>query len=111
MVEFAIIVPVLLMLILGLVEFGFRYQRAAVLNNAAFIAARSMSLNKTAIEAKAAAVAAGMPDAATFTSAPAACAAGANVTVTIKSTENSPTGAFFSQKFTIDAKGVARCEG
>lgn len=111
MVEFAIIVPLLLMLVLGLIEFGYRYQRAAVLDNAAFIAARAMSLDKTTGEARAAAVAAGMPSAASFTAGPGACAAGANVTVTIQSVENSPTGIFFSQHFTINAKGVARCEG
>lgn len=111
-VEFAIIVPLLLMLILGLVEYGFRYQRAAVLNNASFIASRQLSIHKTPSEARAAAVDAGMPNSATFDPGPGTdCTPGANVTVTITSVEDSPTGAFFSQTFTINAKGVARCDG
>jgi Flp pilus assembly protein TadG len=114
MVEFAIIVPLLLVLVLGLVEFGYRYQRAAVLNNAAFIGARDFSIHGNFAQAKAAAVAANNGVAIPgFALSPASCptdpTVSANVTVTITSVENSPTKAYFTNTFTINAKGVARC--
>jgi Flp pilus assembly protein TadG len=111
MVEFALVVPILLLLVLGLIEYGYRYSRASVVNNAAFVAARDYSIHKNAAEAQAAgrAADADMPAGATFGGF--SCPAGGNVTVTITSTESSPTGLFpGGDSFVINAKGVARCE-
>lgn len=109
MVEFAILVPLLLLLILAIVEFGYRYERGTVYNNAAFIAARDYSINHDQAKAKTAANNAGWPSAYPFPTI-AACAVGANVTVTLtKSNEPSATGAFGSA-FAVTGTGVARCD-
>ena len=110
MVEFALVVPILLLLVLGLIEYGYRYSRASVLNNAAFVAARNYSIHEDAGEAEAAGRAADsdMPGGASFGGF--SCS-GENVTVTITSTESSPTGLFpGGDSFVVNAKGVARCE-
>ena len=109
-VEFALIVPVFLLLILAIVEFGVRYQRHAEFSNEAFIAARNMSINNSTAQASAAASAAGMPGTASI-SISGSCPPGSNgtVTVTITGTEDSPTKAF-GATFTASGKGVARCE-
>jgi Flp pilus assembly protein TadG len=109
-VEFAFIVPLLLVLVLAVVEFGFRYQQDSQLNNAAFIAARDMTINHDVTKATAAARNAGAPATATVTVSPTTCSTGTDVTVTITSTEVSATKAFGST-FTITGKGVARCDG
>ena len=111
MVEFALVVPLLLLLVLGLIEYGYRYSRSSVLNNAAFVAARDFSIHKDAGAAQAAGRAADsdMPAGASFGGF--SCPPGGNVTVTITSTENSPTGMFpGGDTFVVNAKGVARCE-
>ena len=43
-VEFALIVPVLMAIVIGTVEFGYRYQQNIEYTNAAMQAARSMSI-------------------------------------------------------------------
>ena len=114
MVEFALIVPLLLLLVLGLIEFGYRYERSARLNNAAFIAARSLAVHKTVSEAQTAAESAdpGMVTAgATISASPGGNCTSGNVTVTITSTEKSPTKFFGGSTFVVHAKGVARCDG
>jgi Flp pilus assembly protein TadG len=114
MVEFALILPLLLLLILGLIEFGYRYERAARLNNAAFVAARSLSVHKTVSEATAAAQDAdpGMVSSgATISASPSSDCTSGNVTVLITSTETSPTKFFGGSTFVVHAKGVARCDG
>ena len=114
MIEFALIVPLLLVLILGLVEFGYRYERAARLNNAAFIAARALSIHKTVAQAETAAKNAdpGMVSSgATISPTPATDCTSGNVIVTITSTESSPTKFFGGSTFVVNAKGVARCDG
>ena len=108
MVEFALIVPLLCLLILAIVEFGFRYERGTVINNAAFIAARDYSINHDQAKAKTAALNAGMPESADFP-AIAACTAGENATVTITATINSATN-FFGTTFAVTGKSVARCD-
>ncbi len=115
MVEFALILPLLLLIILGLVEFGYRYERSARLNNAAFIAAREIAIHKTDYDAAARNADPSMPGAATIVptySVSSACTSG-NVTVTITSSESSPTKFFPPGQltFTVVAKGVAKCDG
>ena len=114
MVEFALILPLLLLIILGLVEFGYRYERSARLNNAAFIAAREIAIHKTDYDTLARSADPSMPSGATIVAdkTPAGCTSG-NVTVTITSSESSPTKFFPPGQltFTVVAKGVAKCDG
>lgn len=110
MVEFAIIAPVLILLVLGLIEYGIRFSRQAEFNNAAFIAARSLATHQSLSEAKANAVAAGLPSSVAITGS-SNCTAGTDVTVTISASQPSPTGFFGGSTYTVNAKGVARCDG
>ena len=109
-VEFAVIVPLLCLLILAIVEFGFRYERGATYNNAAFIAARDFSINHDQAKAETAARNAGWPSGLTVSINPSTCTSGNNVTVTLtRNDEPSATGAFGST-FPVTGKGVARCD-
>ena len=116
MVEFAIVVPILLALVLGLVEFGFRYQRAAFLNNAAYIAARDFSIHGNYSQARAAATAAnngvvppGFPG--SLPGCPTVPVPGVttNVSIIFNSTAPSKTK-MFGSTFVVRVKGAARCE-
>lgn len=53
--EFALVVPILLMLVFGIVDFGFLINRASLINNAARDAARLGSLSATEDEIETAA--------------------------------------------------------
>lgn len=108
--EFAVVVPLLLIMILVVVEFGFRFERATVLNNAAFIAARDMTANHDVAKATTAARNAGAPTSATISVSSGPCSTGNNVTVIITSTETSATKAF-GETFAVTGTGVARCDG
>ncbi len=111
MVEFAIIVPVLLLLVLGTIEFGTRYQKASVINNAAFIGAREFSVSGDIAKARAAAATANggvVPPG--FPASLPACTPNANVSVIFDSSASSTTN-ILGATYTIHAKGVARCEG
>ncbi len=54
-VEFALVVPLLLMLVFGIVDFGYMINRASIVNNAARDAAREGSLHGTQADITAAA--------------------------------------------------------
>lgn len=121
MVEFALILPVLLLLALGIIEFGYRYAKASQLNNFAYIAARDVSINN-AISADTTTKInnATSPAVATVTTTlcPVPAVAGSNSVVTITASLTSPTGGFFNWlpgstagHFSINAKGAARCDG
>lgn len=109
-VEFAMIIPLLLLLILAVVEFGYRYERGTVANNAALIAAREMSINHDQSRATTAAHNAGVPTSVTPVFSPSTCSTGNNVTVTITVSQTSPTKAF-GNTFTVTGRAVARCDG
>lgn len=121
MVEFALIFTFVLMpLMLGLIEYGYRYERSARLNNAAFIAARTLSIHKTSAEAVAAAKSADptltdstVTVSASYPAAGADCTSGSNVTFNMTVVVKSPTKSFppGATTFTVNAKGVARCDG
>lgn len=118
--EFALIAPTLLLLVLGIVDFGDRYKSAATYNNAAFAAARSMTIENSATKAKAAAVGAGMPSTLTpvitYTAGYSSCAQASdgtfgNVTVTITNPAKATVTKFFGTTYSVTGKAVARCSG
>jgi Flp pilus assembly protein TadG len=118
--EFALVAPILLLLILGIVDFGDRYKSAAMYNNAAFAAARSMTIENNATKAKTAAVGAGMPSTLTpvitFTAGYTSCAQASdgsfgNVTVTITNFSKATATKFFGATYSVTGKAVARCSG
>lgn len=106
-VEFALIVPVIFLLLAAIVDFGYRYEQTTMINNAAQIAARDMAIKHDQASSKAAAISAGAPSTATF-NIPTTCTAGTNVTVTISATEGTATKSF-GLTFTAAGKGVALC--
>jgi Flp pilus assembly protein TadG len=119
-VEFALIVPFLLLLVCGVIDFGERYRTAAVYNNAAFAAARSMTIENSVTKAKTAAVNAGMPSTLTlsvsYTSGYSSCAQAGdgsfgNVTVTITNPAKATATKFFGTTYSVTGKAVARCSG
>jgi Flp pilus assembly protein TadG len=110
----------LLLLILGIIDFGERYKSAAVYNQAAFAAARSMTIENNLAKAKAAAVSAGMPSTLTpevsYTSGYTSCAQASdgtfgNVTVTIRNPSKPTATRFFGATYAVSGKAVARCSG
>ena len=118
--EFALIVPFLLLLVCGVIDFGERYKTAAVYNNAAFAAARSMTIENNATKAKTAAVNAGMPSTLslviTYTAGYSSCAQagdGSFGNVTVKITNPAKTSAtkLFGTTYSVTGKAVARCSG
>ena len=111
-VEFALVLPLIMVLLFGVIEGGTRYAQQSEVNHWAFIAARDVAIDpsKTAVS-----VVNGLKGtdttSYTVTSSPSgACtvAGQRSVTVTVKATKTSPTGMFGS--YTITGKGVARCE-
>lgn len=121
-IEFAFVAPVLIALILGIVDFGFRFQTMATYDNAAQAAARSWTIDNSATTARAAAQNAGIPasvaNSATFsfTGGATSCktvVAGAypNVTVTVHNAASPYLIKIFGQSFGVTGTAVARCTG
>lgn len=71
--EFALVVPILLLLVFGIIDFGYLVNRVSVVNNAARDAAREGSLNGT--QAEVAAVAADALSSVPGTSVAVSCLA------------------------------------
>ena len=127
-VEFALLAPVLVMILLGIMEFGRAYNVQISLSNAAREGARVMAINSAApaaaTTAKAAAVSAASvlkpalaSDKITFryqttpasTPAPTACAANVQVTVTIDYNLSTMTG--IAGPFPMKGVGTMQCGG
>lgn len=117
-VEMALLLPVLILLLLGIMEFGRAYNAQVTLTNAAREGVRVMAINNVRAEARTAAknVATPLPlgdSNFTFTttpvSTPATCAAGRQVTMTITYTLNTLTG--IAGPFSMTGKGVMQCGG
>lgn len=109
-VEFALIVPLLVAFLFGIVEGGTRYAQQNEVNHFAFIAARDLSIDPTK---SATSIVAGLrgssTDPVTVSVSPAApCTTSNEVIVTVSATRQSPSGLFGS--YTLAGKGVARCE-
>jgi Flp pilus assembly protein TadG len=118
-VEFAIIAPLLVLLALGIVEFGRAFQVEGTLSAAAREGVRVMALqnNQSTARSTAEAVASSLRPAlqdSNITFSPASCPAvytpGATVTMTITYREPFMTG-LFGAGVTMTAKGVMRCNG
>jgi Flp pilus assembly protein TadG len=113
-VEFAILLPLLLLLVLGTIEFGRFYNAQIVLTNAARDGVRVMAIAndpiaaKTAAKNAAASVSTTIPD-SDITLSTNVCSTGAQVTLTIKHTLSTITG--IAGPFPMAGKGVMLCGG
>ncbi|MGV8970884.1 MAG: TadE family protein [Rhodoglobus sp.] len=114
-VEFALVLPVLVLLIMGLVEFSLLFNAQISVMNAAREGARVMAIHNDPSLARSAAVAAAPSlrpglSAANVTVAPTKCVAGSSVTVTIRYSATLLTG-FFGVTLPLQGKGVMLCGG
>ena len=112
-VEFALVAPILLALVAGIVEFSHAYNLQISVTQAAREAAREMAIEDDQ-GAAALAATAGAPglNAADFEYAfsPGTCTAGENIAVTITYPAPTLTGVFGST-VTVTGTGAMRCEG
>ena len=117
-VEFGLIVPILLILVLGIVEFGHAFQVQGTLSAAAREGARAMALRndqaqaKDAVQAAAAALNPGVTD-AQISISPAACPTGTSTT-NVRLTISYPMPlltSFFGAEIDLTGTGVMRCQG
>jgi Flp pilus assembly protein TadG len=118
-VEFAFIVPLLIVLVLGIVEFGHAFQVQGTLSAAAREGVRAMALRNDPADARAVvrdAAASLNPDVTDLqiTIAPESCeqtsAGNETVTVTIEYPKPLLTG-FFGASLDLTGTGVMRCNG
>lgn len=114
-VEFALILPVLVLLVLGLVEFSRVYNVQISLSNAAREGARNMAIHNRPGDARTAASDAAPSinpaiDGSQISINPGACTAGGAVTVTINYNVALMTG-FFGASIPLTGTGVFRCNG
>ncbi|MEV7572522.1 TadE family protein [Pseudarthrobacter sp. NPDC089323] len=112
-VEFALVAPVLLALVIGIVEFANAYNAQISVTQAAREAARTMAVKNSQSDAKAAA-AAGAPGvnsgAFTYSFSPSACAPNATAQVTVTYPAATLTG-LFGSSVTLTGVGAMRCNG
>lgn len=113
-VEFALLAPVLVMLLLGITEFGRAYNVQISLSSAAREGVRVMAIGnnqtaaRTAAKNAAVSVQPGLSD-ANITFSPATCVPGAQMTLTIKYGLSTMTG--IAGPFAMEGKGVMLCNG
>jgi Flp pilus assembly protein TadG len=113
-VEFALLAPVLIMLLLGIMEFGRAYNVQISLSSAAREGVRVMAIGNSPSAARTAAKNAattlkpGLAD-TNITISPATCTTGAQVTFTITYTLATMTG--IAGPFPMQGKGVMVCGG
>lgn len=119
-VEFAILAPILIMLLLGIVEYGRAYNAQISLTNAAREGVRVMAISNNQVTARTAAknvavslspalVDANIGFSATNGTNPASCSTGAQMTVTINYSFSTLTG--FTGPLAMKGKGVMLCGG
>ncbi|RDV09886.1 pilus assembly protein [Arthrobacter sp. RT-1] len=113
-VEFALLLPLLLMLVLGTIEFGRAYNAQITLTNAARDGVRVMAIAndptgaKNAAKNAAASVSTTIPT-TDITLSTNACSTGNQVTLTIN--YNLPTITGIAGPFPLSGKGVMLCGG
>ena len=113
-VEFAILAPVLVMLLLGIMEFGRAYNAQASLSAGAREGVRVMAVSKDPTAARTAAKIAAVSLKPALTDAnvsfsPTTCTSGAQVTITITYSLSTLTG--IAGPFTLTGKGAMLCGG
>jgi Flp pilus assembly protein TadG len=113
-VEFAILLPLLLLLVLGTIEFGRAYNAQITLTNAAREGVRVMAIGNDPTGAKTAAKTAAASVSTSITTSDItlstnACSTGAQVTLTIKYSLSTITG--IAGPFLMTGKGVMLCGG
>ena len=124
MVEFALVLPILVLLVFGIMEYGYRFMKQSQLNNFAYIAARQYSIHDESsadIEARLAAATPNggtVPDLVLVTACPADANGDDNAVVDISVDWPSVTGLVnllpgINDDGTVSyhAQGVARCDG
>ncbi len=114
-VEFALVVPVLLLLLLGVVEFGRMYSTQLQLTSAARESVRVMAVQKQPAAATSAAIAAapGLRPAlssSNITISPSSCSARSDVTVTITYSVRLLSG-ILADSVPLTGRAVMRCGG
>ncbi len=111
-VELAFVLPILLLLVMGIIEFGHAYNTQISLTNAAREGVRVMAITQDSDDATEAALkaASSIPGvtAASIT-VPDDCTGGTQVTVTIHYELDTITG--FAGPFDLSGKGVMLCGG
>ena len=111
-VEFALIAPILLLLIVAIIEFSYFYNLQISVTQAAREAARTMAVTNDTGKAQAAAVA-GAPSISlspSNVSLSGACSQGVTVQSTVTFTAPSLTG-FFTPSITVTGIGAMACGG
>jgi Flp pilus assembly protein TadG len=113
-VEFALLAPVLVMLLLGIMEFGRAYNVQMSLTNAAREGVREMVINNNQASARTSARNAAMQISPALTDAnitfsAASCAVGSQMTVTISYSLSTLTG--IAGPFAMTGKGTMLCGG
>jgi Flp pilus assembly protein TadG len=115
-VEFALVLPILATLLIGVIEFGNAYGAQLAVTNAAREAARTMAVQNSTTAAQSSALAASQAltrpamTASEVTVTPTTCTAGATATVTIRYPFVFLTG-FFGAGFTMTGKAAMQCGG
>ncbi len=114
-VEFALVLPVLLLLLVGIMEFGRVFNLQAQLTQAARVAARTMALQNNQSAARAAAAASAPSLGITsgrVSISPATCPATGSADVTVRITVPvSFVSGMFGAGLTLTGTGVMRCQG
>jgi len=113
-VEFALLAPVLVMLLLGIMEFGRAYNVQISLSSAAREGVRVMTIGNNPIAARTAAKNAAVTlqptlSDANITISPATCTPGAQLT--FKITYNLPAMTGIAGPFPMEGRGVMLCGG
>jgi Flp pilus assembly protein TadG len=114
-VEFALVFPVLVLILFGIVEFGSIYNAQLMLTSAAREGARTMAVTGDPVAAKAAVLAASVGMSPALTAAevsvsPSACAATSNVTVLLSYDKPYLTG-LFGATVQLTGKATRLCNG
>ena len=114
-VEFALIVPVLVVMMVGLIEFSFAFNAQITINNAAREAARTMAIHNDVGQSTSAAVNAASTlnpalTASQVSISPGSCTPNATVKVTV-TYQLTPITGFFGLKIPIRAVGAMLCGG
>ncbi|WP_400158604.1 TadE/TadG family type IV pilus assembly protein [Arthrobacter sp. BPSS-3] len=113
-VEFALLAPVLVMLLLGIMEFGRAYNVQVSLSSAAREGVRVMAITnnptgaRTAVKNAAVAVQPALTD-SNITVTPTVCTSGTQVTVKVSYTLSTLTG--IAGPFPLEGTGVMLCGG